>query len=242
MQKLRSIILEITSVNEVTKIGQILKKNIKYFDMEYFLLGIGSPSSLTRTSIIIEDNFPKKWRDYYDLNCLAKIDPIVSYCLNNHSPITWAELQENSCSSAELGLFKKAKEHGLIAGFSIPIHSSGNQFGMLSMASASDKGADELFATQMKAQTVIPAIQDAYNRLTRPLSTIKPNLTPREIECLKWASEGKSGWEMSRIMDCSERTIIFHMNNAGEKLNANNRTQAIAKAIWLGYFSPSLDY
>jgi LuxR family transcriptional activator of bioluminescence operon len=242
MKKIQEIILELSSINQVEEVGGILQNRISEFNMEYFLFGMASPSSITKTSIVIEDNFPKSWRDYYDSNSLAKIDPIVNYCLKNYSPINWAYFQEKNCSPEEINLFKKAKECGLAYGFSIPIHGSENQFGMLSMAASIDKTPDELFVSIMMAQTIIPAIQDALNRFINPRISTKVKLTPREIECLKWASEGKSGWDMSKIMDCTERTILFHMNNAGKKLNANNRTQSIAKAILLGYLKPSLDY
>jgi LuxR family transcriptional activator of bioluminescence operon len=242
MKKIIDAISLISSVNNIEEIGNILQKITLEFDMEYFLLGIATPSSLTRTNIVIEDNFPKKWRDYYDSNSLAKIDPVVSYCLKKHTPIIWSEFSKNNFSLEELHLFKKAKKYGLAYGFSIPIHGSGNQFGMLSMVSSSNKTMNELLESQVMAQSLIPVIQDTFNRLFRPIDTKKPKLTPREVECLQWASEGKSGWDMSQIMGCSERTILFHMNNVRDKLNTNNRTQSIAKAILLGYLEPSLEY
>ncbi|WP_137297603.1 LuxR family transcriptional regulator [Psychromonas sp. SP041] len=242
MNGLKCVLADIYLATKVEKIGEILKENIDLFAMEYFLLGVALPSSVTRTQVLIEDNFPKSWRNYYDSNSLVKADPIVRYCLNNHSSITWSELQEGSCSSIELNIFQEAKVNGLVSGFSVPIHGNRNQFGMLTMASSEIKTPDELFMPKIMAQAIVPAIQDAINRLVNPGLEEAPSLTPREIECLMWASEGKSGWDMSKIMNCSERTIIFHMNNAGKKLNANNRTQAIAKAIWLGYLEPSLDY
>lgn len=242
MNRLRDILSDFNSAIEIKQISEILQENIDLFDMDYFLVGITIPTSLTRTNIIIEDNFPKAWRNYYDSNSLVKIDPIVRYCLNNYSSISWSDFQEGCRSLVELNIFQEAKLNGLVSGFSIPIHGSGNQFGMLTMASSEIKNSDELFTAKIMAQAIIPAIQDMITRLVIPKMKEKPNLTPREIECLKWASEGKSGWDMSKIMNCSERTILFHMNNAGIKLNANNRTQAIAKAIWLGYLEPSLDY
>lgn len=242
MKELQQIIKKISSINNIEEISSILQESIHIFDMEYFLLGISTPSSLTRTNIIIEDNFPKAWRDYYDSNGLAKTDPVVSYCLKYQSPIIWSHFEDRECTSAEKALLKKAKEFGLAYGFSIPIHGSGNQFGMLSMATSTARTEEQLFTSQMMAQTLTPVIQDTIKHLFTPPSMKKVTLTPREIECLKWASEGKSGWDMSKIMECSERTVLFHMNNAGKKLNTNNRTQSIAKAILLGYIEPSLEY
>ena len=61
-----------------------------------------------------------------------------------------------------------------------------------------------------------------------------PRLTPREIECLAWASNGKSEWEISQILGISEHTSEKHMINARKKMGALTRTHAVAEAIRLG--------
>jgi len=61
-----------------------------------------------------------------------------------------------------------------------------------------------------------------------------PRLSGREIECLKWASTGKTSWEISIILEISERTVTFHLTNTQKKLQAVNRTQAIVKAVRFG--------
>jgi len=65
-------------------------------------------------------------------------------------------------------------------------------------------------------------------------------LTPREIECLLWASRGKTAWEISKILGISERTVVFHFTNVAEKLNATNRQHAISKALLYGIVKPSV--
>jgi DNA-binding CsgD family transcriptional regulator len=56
-------------------------------------------------------------------------------------------------------------------------------------------------------------------------------LTPREYEVLNWIKEGKSSWEISNILNCSERVVIWHANNITQKLEANNRLHAVAIAM-----------
>ncbi|HEX2255768.1 MAG TPA: helix-turn-helix domain-containing protein [Afifellaceae bacterium] len=62
--------------------------------------------------------------------------------------------------------------------------------------------------------------------------TIK--LSPREIECLKWAAEGKTAWETSHILSISERCVRFHLDQARGKLGCLTKVQAVAKAIAIG--------
>ena len=56
-------------------------------------------------------------------------------------------------------------------------------------------------------------------------------LTERETEILRWLMEGKTSWDIGKILSISERTVKFHVNNTLVKLNAVNRTHAVAKAI-----------
>ena len=59
-------------------------------------------------------------------------------------------------------------------------------------------------------------------------------VTKREMEILRWLEEGKSTWEVSVILNRSERVIKYHVTNLMEKLSAQNRTHAVAIAIRQG--------
>jgi DNA-binding CsgD family transcriptional regulator len=61
------------------------------------------------------------------------------------------------------------------------------------------------------------------------------SLTKREVECLRWAAIGKTDKEISLILTLSHATVRYHVQRAGEKLNAVNRSQAVFKAGQLGY-------
>ncbi|OHU91866.1 hypothetical protein BET10_02500 [Pseudoalteromonas amylolytica] len=57
------------------------------------------------------------------------------------------------------------------------------------------------------------------------------NITKREKDCLVWACEGKTSWEISQILGISERTVNFHLSNCIVKTNSANRQQAIVKCL-----------
>lgn len=60
------------------------------------------------------------------------------------------------------------------------------------------------------------------------------NLSRRESECLSWLAQGKTTWEIGRILEISERTAEFHISNIVDKLDCRNRQHALAKAITHG--------
>ena len=56
-------------------------------------------------------------------------------------------------------------------------------------------------------------------------------ITAREHECLLWAGEGKTDWEISIILGISRSTVVKHVGSARRKLGATNKAHAIALAI-----------
>lgn len=59
-------------------------------------------------------------------------------------------------------------------------------------------------------------------------------LTRREIECLRLAFDGLTARASAERLDCTERTVNFHLANAMAKLGADNKMAAIQRACWLG--------
>lgn len=55
-------------------------------------------------------------------------------------------------------------------------------------------------------------------------------LTARELECLGWAARGKTEEDIGVILGRSRETVHFHLQNAIHKLDACNRTHAVAIA------------
>jgi DNA-binding CsgD family transcriptional regulator len=54
------------------------------------------------------------------------------------------------------------------------------------------------------------------------------------LEILRWASEGKTVWEISQIRATSEATVKFHLRNIYGKFGVTNRVQAMNEAARQG--------
>lgn len=61
-----------------------------------------------------------------------------------------------------------------------------------------------------------------------PENTSGVSLTGKEQDVVKWVVEGKTSWEIGRILSTSERTVKFHLKNVYSKLNVSNRAHAVA--------------
>jgi LuxR family transcriptional activator of conjugal transfer of Ti plasmids len=61
----------------------------------------------------------------------------------------------------------------------------------------------------------------------RPISGAA--LSPREVECLEWAAQGKSAWEIGIILGISRHTVAAYLESAKTKLGVRTIVQAVAR-------------
>lgn len=71
-------------------------------------------------------------------------------------------------------------------------------------------------------------------KINRSQNNSNSILSRREIEVLQWVFIGKSNQEISDTLYISPSTIKNHVQNIIQKLNANNRQHAVAKALQQG--------
>ncbi len=57
------------------------------------------------------------------------------------------------------------------------------------------------------------------------------SLTKREIQIVEYIAQGLSNEEIAQKMFVSKHTIKAHLASALKKLSANNRTNAVYKAV-----------
>jgi DNA-binding NarL/FixJ family response regulator len=100
-------------------------------------------------------------------------------------------------------------------------------------------GAYDFITKPPEFDKLIPVIRRAVET-GRQREVMKDDifaLSPREKEVLKWLVEGKSTWDISRILHISRNTVNFHIKNLFQKLNVINRTQAVSEALRRGIIS-----
>ncbi len=213
------------------------------FGFDHFAYGTRIATSFVRPHYIFISGYPKEWWSRYTENGYLSIDPIVSHCSKRLTPIHWEELapqeKEDRFIKRVMG---EAREFGLKSGISFPIHTPYGESATLNLATALDHACARNLIHESMPQVHLftaylhEAIRKVFSQQTIPLKPVQ--LTQREKECLLWATEGKTAWETSQILSVSERTVVFHLQNATTKLNVVNRQQAIARAVSLGLITP----
>ena len=67
-----------------------------------------------------------------------------------------------------------------------------------------------------------------YEKLEAKTDLRLSSLTSRELEILEILSQGYSNRKISGKLEISDNTVKFHLKNIYEKIQVDNRTQAVA--------------
>ncbi|TDR79752.1 autoinducer binding domain-containing protein [Paludibacterium purpuratum] len=225
---------DLLSATSIEQLRQRCHQLIAKMGLDFFLIGIeaqspgGSPPR-------VETNYPSAWMERYSQQQLAIQDPVVSHCRQSPLPLIWHRDRFEGETAQQL--FEEASAHGLSVGVATSLCGVRRNHSMM-MSVACDARTDA--RTDQWLQTLTPVVHllcsYAYEAICRieEVSQAAVNLTLREHECLRWAAAGKTSWETSRILRCSESTVNFHIRNIINKLDVSNRRQAVARALAWG--------
>ncbi|MCV0438408.1 helix-turn-helix transcriptional regulator [Hydrogenophaga sp.] len=90
------------------------------------------------------------------------------------------------------------------------------------------------FADRSEAAVLAWSAFNVWPMLRRTIAEQRVGLSPRELESLNLAFEGLTARETALRMDCSERTVNYHLANAMGKLQTDNKLAAVQRACWIG--------
>jgi|HubBroStandDraft_1064217.scaffolds.fasta_scaffold187078_2 LuxR family quorum-sensing system transcriptional regulator SolR len=203
------------------------------FDRYVYALKITAPSLIPQEYLL--SGYPEGWVNRYVSRGYFKIDPIVRQCEHSTLPVLWDEHMVAETDVSEF--WEEAHSFGLRAGLSFTVREQPGVTGILSLSrdQSIDLEEPELAAIIGRAQVFASVLHYAVARIDLPrlIPQARIPLTARERECIKWAADGKTAWEIGKILGITERTAIFHTNNITRKLGAVNKTQAIVRALAL---------
>ncbi len=180
-------------------------------------------------------NYPAAWINRYAACHYERIDPVIRHALNHSGAFTWGpDFAPLDALRPEQQLFDEAAQFGIKYGFTIPIHEHDGSIAVITFAT-SDNRAAFCRSIHWNAQLLRLLAVNFHAHARRRTRAIQPfestGLSRRQIECLNWAAQGKSTWEIGKIIGVSQRTAAFHLEKAKEKLGARNITQAVARLV-----------
>lgn len=223
-------------VDDVAKLYHALQHLARYCDATNFKFSASYPSPVDSALVAISD-LPQRWSELYELRNYEDIDPIAAHCRARLTPILWWSRADSGgfgYGGRARSFVSEARRFGMRSGASFPLHGIGSARGALTLSF--DRDLEE---TRPRLEQSMPYIQllstFVFEAAARVIGSrqrpIQQEITPREMQCLLWCSEGKTSWEISKILGIAERTVHFHMQNASRKLGASSRSHAVRLAL-----------
>lgn len=212
------------------EIMDAIAKSFAIFGFENFIItGLPSPRERFERVVLLK-KWPIGWFDIYAKEDYVRADPVIRLCRNTVQPFEWSEApynREREPRAAEV--MHRARDFRMTDGFCLPIHGIGGYEACFSMS-----GVDLDVPPRAKPALHLMSMY-AFERVRQildPLPCRKVDLlTPREREALVWAAAGKSAADTGDILGITERTVTAHIVSACQKLDATNKTQAVARAL-----------
>jgi DNA-binding CsgD family transcriptional regulator len=206
---------------------------------ENFVYALRVPTHFADARVISLDGYPPGWVAHYFEQAYYEVDPVMAYCAKHVVPVRWSDLPTEAGSRADV-MMRDAAAHGLREGVTMPVHSPHGELGIFSLSlDLAPKDAYEITERALPWVHVLAGhLQEAVRRVSELSKETSRQLSPREVECLRWAADGKTSAEIGIVAGMAEGTVNYHLNNAMQKLGVSNRQQAVAKAALRGLVQP----
>jgi DNA-binding CsgD family transcriptional regulator len=228
----------VKTVDDITQLCQLHSKDLGF---DNFIYALRVPTYFSDSKLVLIDGYPATWVDHYFEQTYQSIDPVLAYCSKHIVPIQWQDLKPVTQGLGKR-MMDEAGDFGLKSGITMPVHSPRGEMGILSLTvnrsinAALDVTESALPYVQIFAGYLHEAVRRVFGLIDDPEA---PQLTSREQECLRWVADGKTSWEIAHMLNVSERTVNFHLNNVMQKLDVCSRQHAVGKAAFQGLIHPS---
>lgn len=185
-------------------------------------------------------NFPASFERGWEK--FMKVDPYYRACFETTLPFDWHSVRRSrNITTDQKQAIGYLADFGLRNGVTVPVHLPHGKFAVMSAITCRESKVGRGSAISQQTNNALLGLMHSFTKAIhdRKLETQIPTsvpsfLTAREQECLKWASQGKTSAEIAVIIDRSVDTVRLHIKNAIRKLDASNRSHAIAIALHLG--------
>jgi DNA-binding CsgD family transcriptional regulator len=169
---------------------------------------------------------------------LLATDPVAPHCKRSLRPFVWTCAQP-----VHSGILKFAVDFGFSSFVVFPLRNGdGSHYGNFTVYCADARHKSWLRHAQRLAPLLHVTAQYFHDTLSgmdaERLELCDVTLSPRQRECLLWASRGLSGKQIAERIKLSEPVVHEYLGAAKRKLGCTTRAHAVARAMRLGLIEP----
>ncbi|SEO04631.1 LuxR family transcriptional regulator [Duganella sp. CF517] len=232
MQKHDDVVHEISTSASSDAAFKILREEAHRLGMENVSWVMKPPVAFEDGKIATFDSYAPEWRAHYFENNYLACDPTVKHGLTSMQPLLWSQTKALAPE-----FWEDADSFGLRVGFA---QSLWDRHGCCSMLSLS---RDRVEFSQSELISKLPQLAwlalIAHTGMIRhiiPAETINApaSLSRRETQTLQLVSTGLTSQQVADRLRVTKATIDRHMEAVRSKLHAENKVDAVVKAIRWG--------
>jgi len=234
---------QIVSAKSLADLKESIAKVVARLGFQVFFYRSHFPHLPAWLRDVCVDNAPPDWHKHCLRNGLdGAFEAVRRVAEQRTTPVLWCDVAPYHGE-----LFATARKFGFMTGVTQLVHGPGGQWSSISFVkNRSGSAAERQIRTALPQCHLLTCyVHDAAKSLVRdrfgsgillkaPAALPDSGLSKRERDCLMWAAVGKTASEIAEILPISERTVLYHLANARQKLGAANSRQAISKAVSLG--------
>jgi LuxR family transcriptional regulator, quorum-sensing system regulator BjaR1 len=230
------VLEDLRRAKAIPEVQSIFSSAIKFYGAFAFVICDVPPGAPPGVSDRFASNWSVEWEERYVKMNYGRNDPIPKYVNRTANPYYWREAAAAFGADGVAGQVMEdaGSGFGMRAGLCVPIHGLTGTAGLISIASE--------FSTWRLSEPDDAALHMLSIYAYEAVRRLKPTprrggdpkiLSRREFECVKWASDGKTSWETSRILNISEETVRHHLKNAARKLDTRTKAHLVGRAYRL---------
>ena len=147
-----ALLVELMQAKDSSEWSDSLYTLARKLGFDRVLYGVVASRDAPFESAFLRSNYSESWRERYDRNGFAYVDPTVTHSLSSSLPLVW---EPGAFASGEQqALYEEARMHGLRSGVTLPVHGPQGEFGVLSFASDARPDAE----SRRAAAAALPAL------------------------------------------------------------------------------------
>src|SRR6266576_5788745 len=152
------------------------------------------------------------WFAYYASRGYAKDDPLIAEAARSHDPFFWSDIVEREdLSTRAKQIVDDARNCGLRDGFIAPLHKlDGSTFAVMLAGAHCDRHDHYARAAALLLATYYGMVGRHLHYGPALVRADAITLTDRQLECLRWAREGKSSNDIGTILGISIDVVDEH--------------------------------
>lgn len=210
----------------------VIAETVRRLGFERCAYGVRIRVPFTRPRTFLISNYDVRWQERYRDAGYLHLDPTVAHGLRCNEPLIWS--REVFRQSAQM--WAEARSFDLCVGWAQSSFDPSGSVGMLTLARSHETlSRTEVRTREPEYSWLANLAHTALSAALRQANCARnPALSPREVEVLRWMADGKTSEEIALLLRISVHTVNFHVKNVKTKLQAANKTAAVASAIGLG--------